>query len=352
MSITFAFIMNNQIDTFYNENEEDTGFNRIIQAEEFKSELNYLENEFNKRYKVIDEAIDSLSMTYDLIDILKNDELTDLSIKVLSTNKFYTDVYKLGLESFNSNEVAIEALGDMARKAFDNIVNAFKKMYRFFKEWILKWYNRVEYFDNETKRLAEECGKIDDKTYDHEGAKDKEISVIPNKVVYAISEVIKTINPSIEALNKSLESAADEIDREDILAQAKRSINIKVIALKDITKGNLNGTKVEKEKGTVDSFYSDIRNGLSSTWYKNIADAKDLRNNVDTLKKLLDEKNRTQTETAFKNKDVKQLASLKKEQFEFIGLFRFTGMKLIDLQRNYISIATAVLRFANKKKEK
>ena len=209
-------IDDHQYYNYYSNN--DKIIEKEILAYENAYELNDLYNTILKSNSVLELAEQSFNNNLSVLDILENYGLSKISLKVLSTNKLYTDIWKLelpsveSLDSVGSNKSyansAIEAISDKLGKVWNGI----RKGAEWLKNKIIEYWNK---FMARLKSGGEKIKSLFGRAKQNTNQPNKSDST--NNTKESDIQV-----PSIEALNALDEKA---IECENVIAEAITEIN-------------------------------------------------------------------------------------------------------------------------------
>lgn len=242
MSTTFESIMNykdgnetiNNTQKKINQNELSTVDNSI--------ELYELQSEIDSSFTALEMSINSLNRTYDLIDILKHNKLSKKSIKLLSIDKLYKDIYKLpipSIESYNNDNtqliVALESVIGKGiqgiKKAYFFIINNIKKLWRKFMDWWRSYEKKVRALEKDVLKKELDLNKIGDTTI--------KLPMDPDRfgeLITTVDDIFANIEKAAKEKVDTTEEAKANVDKAYSILEEKE-VKLKDI-LPDIVKGH------------------------------------------------------------------------------------------------------------------
>ena len=171
----FKSIMNNEETNTEENNESDINIEiNVIQKEneieEEVNEINEQEREVDNDISVKENIEENIKEAEMLINILRTEGINQLSLNIISTNKLYTDIWKLRLPSVESldtvgmNRYQAEQLANALEGFLDKAKSGLKKVGRHLFEsankLIKKQENRIEQKRNRSLTIIEKIENL------------------------------------------------------------------------------------------------------------------------------------------------------------------------------------------------
>lgn len=157
-----------------------------IEAEEAVDEVNDVQNEMEDTADTTEQVEDAVDEAEMLVKILRSDGIDPISLKILSTNRTYTDIWKITMPSTESLDVhgtnkraaeqlavalesRIEAAREGIKSIYNNMVDKLGTFWEKIKNAILSNKKRVEAMRSKVNGLeldSEKCESKKAKGYD------------------------------------------------------------------------------------------------------------------------------------------------------------------------------------------
>ena len=316
-----------------------------VEAEESASELNSEEQKVLKLLDNIDTACNIVDEAEMLINILKEDGINPLALKILSTNKIYTDVWKIGFPSTESLDVAganrqqaemiIAGLEEAKQKAEGGINKAIKYLMEKLQQFVDKFYDRTEKYAKQCDALIDRITKVKNSDWDLEGLEQ--------------AGKINTINPSeynniVNALASFNQSDISKIANKLLQKFSRGKLGSSESEYTDDAIKNLESVDMKIAPFSLKGIYDDLMKGVNgSVMYKAVKNAKEVHNKIkekkDSISKAMsgesvDPSVKNRIMTFFANRYLKKAMNV-----------------TLTVQRSFISAASKVLKYSNKKEK-
>lgn len=310
--------------------------NAIDNLNDFNNEIDRL----LKTFDTINQVESKIEETQLLIDILKSNKLSDTAIKILNTNKLYTNVWNIGTESFT-----VSTLESKLEIATEGLWNLIKNVGRRIIEWINKFLNRTSYFDKKVDEYADQLSKLTMDDIDIEKIEKKKIKIVDVLSYASNGKKYSDILNKITELTERIKELDDNANKEDV-SELNKNFRSYFFKTTDTSKDIFFTPKIKGKLVKEDC--EDLIKGKSGTFYTSAKYATDTQNSITNFSKKYKEVLSTalSTEKVQPTLKDKLLLWLSNQLLSFLRKYIFKNM--IEVQRSYIKLAVLILQNTKK----
>ena len=326
-----------------------------VEAEESASELNSEEQKVLKLLDNIDTACNIVDEAEMLINILKEDGINPLALKILSTNKIYTDVWKIGFPSTESLDVVgsnkyqadqIAAALEEKKKETDNIVvRMWRRLMEIIKSLVNKWFGKAEEKALKLEEIINKLKNVKEKDVDEEAIKERTISAFDVQTATDLrKKVDECVDKIITTARDVAKSSVDDIDA--IVRDLNQTVENTRKDFDNAKEENLSGSDLVKAVlGSSSGFLGRIKTpGLIGS----VKDTKEMKKKMDNAIKELEA-----VITKIENKS--SGPTIKSSVLRTVKAGCSQGVTIVTnlykrLQDNYIALAMVIVNNLKEKK--